>query len=254
MSTDLHWAERPFQLISTPAWKAEKPDLLEEFAGTMAVVHNIFLRGMNSIYNQAPWVKPNDVQTFLRYIIVWCEFLAAHHDGEEDNIFPYIDKACGMPGLMDTNREQHKAFHDGVEKLQSYAEEHLGRKAAYSGEEVVSIIDEFMPALRKHLAEEIGTLMALEPHIANLKGLPEVGEKEAQQNMGKVGFAKLPYLLLNHDKEWENGKWAGFPPMPWVISLLLRKGLYYVHSDLWKFTPCNVNGKKQAQYAGPPLA
>jgi hypothetical protein len=45
---------------------------------------------------EAPLLKSNADMT-----------LTAHHDGEEENFFPWIEEAAGEPGLMMANVEQH---------------------------------------------------------------------------------------------------------------------------------------------------
>ena len=60
--------------------------------------------------------------------------------------------------------------------------------------------------------------------------------------------------VLLHDVTWEDGKWAAFPPAPGFVLFTLRKVLYHLHSDLWRFSPCDSNARPQAQYAGPPKA
>lgn len=54
----------------------------------MALVHNAILRGFNTIYLQAPHVKPSDHADFLGYVGAWCKFVTSHHDSEEKELFP----------------------------------------------------------------------------------------------------------------------------------------------------------------------
>lgn len=60
--------------------------LLHQYAADVrlivALLHNVILRGFNSIYLQAPAVKPSDVPDFLGYSLAWCRFVKAHHDDE----------------------------------------------------------------------------------------------------------------------------------------------------------------------------
>jgi hypothetical protein len=37
----------------------------------MALVHNVIIRALNSIYLQAPHVRPEDVKDFLAYCFCW---------------------------------------------------------------------------------------------------------------------------------------------------------------------------------------
>ena len=53
----------------------------------MALSHNVFIRGLNSIYLQAPHVQPSDVPDFIEYSKCWVEVLNNHHEMEETGVF-----------------------------------------------------------------------------------------------------------------------------------------------------------------------
>jgi hypothetical protein len=73
----------------------------------MAVLHNAFMRGFNSIYNQALEVQPQDYKPFLCYAQCIYECIDVHHSGEETTFFPGIEEATGIKGIMDVNIAQH---------------------------------------------------------------------------------------------------------------------------------------------------
>jgi hypothetical protein len=58
----------------------------------MANVHNMIIRGVNSIYLQAPHVKPADVPAFVQYCIQWYRLLDVHHTTEETDFFVAVEK------------------------------------------------------------------------------------------------------------------------------------------------------------------
>jgi hypothetical protein len=41
----------------------------------MALGHNMIVRGLNSIYLQAPLVKPEDHEDFIQYALCWYQVL-----------------------------------------------------------------------------------------------------------------------------------------------------------------------------------
>jgi hemerythrin-like domain-containing protein len=86
-----------------------KEDDFTEFASHMALVHNIIIRGYNSMYLQAPKVKAADAHDFLHYCQAWYEFVVGHHDSEESVLFPGIEKATGVEGIMDGDVQEHGA-------------------------------------------------------------------------------------------------------------------------------------------------
>jgi hemerythrin-like domain-containing protein len=74
----------------------------------MALVHNVMIRAYNSIYLQAPKLKPGDVPDFLHYCQAWHETVKGHHESEEGVLFPEIEKATGVKGIMDGDVEEHR--------------------------------------------------------------------------------------------------------------------------------------------------
>jgi hypothetical protein len=49
--------------------------MFETCATGMALAHNMILRGLNSIYQQAPWIQQKDTQDFLEYCKLWLQLL-----------------------------------------------------------------------------------------------------------------------------------------------------------------------------------
>ena len=73
----------------------------------MALSHNAFIRGFNSIYQQAPRVPDADKLDFAGYCIAWHDCVHQHHQYEETELFPNLDKAAGKTGLMSTAVDEH---------------------------------------------------------------------------------------------------------------------------------------------------
>lgn len=73
----------------------------------MAISHNAFIRGFNSIYQQAPRLPPADKPDFVDYCIAWHDCIDAHHRYEEIELFPGVNKAAGRTDLMTTAVQEH---------------------------------------------------------------------------------------------------------------------------------------------------
>jgi hemerythrin-like domain-containing protein len=73
----------------------------------MALSHNSFIRGFNSIYQQAPRVSSADKEDFVGYCLAWHEMITEHHHYEETDFFPNVDKAARKNGLMDGAVHEH---------------------------------------------------------------------------------------------------------------------------------------------------
>lgn len=131
----------------------------------MALAHNGILRGLNSICLQATHIPQGDMNTvrdFLTYCQCWCESMHHHHDAEEQTFFPSIEQISGVPGLMEQNKEQHRAFTPGFEQFQEYVR--TCRPEHYQGERIKSLIEAFAEPLTQHLHDEIESLRALDAY------------------------------------------------------------------------------------------
>jgi hypothetical protein len=131
----------------------------------MALAHNGMIRGLNSIYLQAPHIPPNDKtakRDFLTYCQCWCESMHHHHDAEEAEFFPSLEQIAGVPGLMAQNVEQHRAFTPGFEKFHEYVKTCAVKD--FDGLKLRSLVEDFAGPLTTHLQDEIETLKALDKY------------------------------------------------------------------------------------------
>ncbi|KAH8170308.1 hemerythrin HHE cation binding domain-containing protein [Sarocladium implicatum] len=249
------YADHPFRLLPTPIFELEdesKATYLHHLATEMVHVHNIILRGLNSIYLQATNITTADANSFTNFMAQWLVTVHTHHGGEETIFFPGIERLTGEKGVMDTNLEQHHAFEKGLNIFEEYVHACLVGNETYSGARVVQLIDEFGPILATHLTEEIPTLLALERFGEKLDKIDEVVAQAAKEGMGKTGFfTGLPFLCVTIDRHYEGDRWlSAFPPGPGqTVLAVARQTAYWVHRDWWKFGPCDRYGNMQPLYA-----
>lgn len=132
----------------------------------MSCVHNGLIRSLNSVYNQcinvAEQGTEKDKLDFANYALHCAELLHAHHTFEEETLFPGFNKLAGVPGLMDENVQEHEIFHAGFSAYKKYILEVQGKRVRLHGGRLRTLMDNFMPALYKHLVNEIDTLSAME--------------------------------------------------------------------------------------------
>ncbi|EON97414.1 putative hemerythrin hhe cation binding domain-containing protein [Phaeoacremonium minimum UCRPA7] len=254
MTTTKKWADGPFELISSSrlGYKpGEKVKPVHTIAEEMIIVHNLLLRGINSIYLQCINVErdPAVVPDFVSYAETWGKTVHEHHDAEETLVFPEMEELAGEPGLMEANVAQHKAFHDGVGTYQAYLADVGAGKEKYDGQRLKAIIDSFMPVLRQHLSDEIDSLMALEKYEEKtqwdkwFKGVMDKVLKKADG--AEMKFTSGPFAFQCHDKSFEDGRFAYWPPLPWFVMLLLRWFAVPKHKTWWQFSPCDTYGKRR---------
>lgn len=182
------WADQPFALIketgilSRPNIPRHHPAVA--MAQGMALSHNVILRGMNASYNQCLSVQPKTAAAsdFLFFNQCLFEILKTHHDIEEEYMFGEIEKLTGVPGIMDGNLQEHRDFHEGLEKFREYVFETDAEK--YDGKTLQGLLDGFGRAVEKHLHNEIPTLLDLnECDAAKLKAISTtLGKRFAKAN------------------------------------------------------------------------
>jgi hemerythrin-like domain-containing protein len=151
----------------------------------MAAVHNLILRGLNSIYLQAPHLhQPADIADLLLYITSWGSTVHHHHSLEESLFFPVIDALAKDTGveesLMNANIDQHHLFEPKFEETLAWVKEVKDGRQDFDAKVLLELIDGFAPVLTQHLHDEIDTLMRLEK-------LDGVKVKKALDAIGKEG-------------------------------------------------------------------
>ncbi|OJD20468.1 hypothetical protein ACJ73_08197 [Blastomyces percursus] len=100
-----------------PNWQC--PFTIE--ASHMVLSHNAFIRGFNSIYQQAPRPqKATDKSDFVGYCQAWIECVKTHHHYEETELFPNINKAAGTTGLMEDAVQEHELIYGGMDRMKAY--------------------------------------------------------------------------------------------------------------------------------------
>ncbi|CAJ0555343.1 Ff.00g054080.m01.CDS01 [Fusarium sp. VM40] len=212
----------------------------------MATIHNMVLRGLNSIYLQAPHIKPADEKTFLGYSACFYDLVHVHHQGEEDILFPAIEEMSGEKGIMDRNIEQHHAFSQGLKDYNIYISACLRDTEEYNGSRLLTIIDSFGHELADHLAQEITTILNLRQYGTKMDKFEEKFKEWADKDTSNLAVpGTLTWGFFNHDKQYEDGLWQDWPPAPAPVVFTIRWVTYWIHSDWWRFAPCDRYGQSK---------
>jgi hypothetical protein len=131
----------------------------------MALVHNTFIRALNSIYLHAPLIAPSNKslsRDLLTYCHCWVALVALHHQTEEKFLFSAFEQRIpGAKGILATNVHQHDEFHDGLAAFEKYVDGALA-EGSYDSARLLKLIDGFSGPLMGHFNDEIVTLMRLE--------------------------------------------------------------------------------------------
>ncbi|KAI1752755.1 hypothetical protein F4782DRAFT_114157 [Xylaria castorea] len=244
-STPPMYTDMPLAVLPTPQFETGETDPFTIEASHMTLSHNSFIRGFNSIYQQAPRVQIADKADFIGYCLAWHDCVDAHHRYEETELFPNINKACGRTDLMSTAVNEHAAFHGGMERMKAYLQ-HEG--ANFKADELITILDSFKDALHSHLKAEPPSIVALRQYSTAERPIDILGIADAagktQVNLSFV-FNVLPVFLLNMDTaDFEGGMWHDvFPPFKGAVKWVLTKAVPAWNSGKWRFVSCSAEGK-----------
>ncbi|PQE05097.1 hemerythrin HHE cation binding domain-containing protein [Rutstroemia sp. NJR-2017a BVV2] len=240
------YKDYPLNVINTPKFTTGKTDPFTMEASHMALSHNSFIRGFNSIYQQAPRIQlATDRSDFVGYCLAWVDCIDQHHHYEETEFFPALDKAAGKTGLMAGAVDQHAEFHDGLEKFRNYLKD---KGPEFSAEELIATMDSFSQHLHNHLKEEPPAIAELarfntpDTPIDILAIAAAAGKK--QVNLPFL-LNTLPVFFLNMESvEFENGLWHNsFPPVNKPLKWVLTKGAPMWQSRYWRFASCTADGE-----------
>jgi len=156
------------------------------------LVHNMIIRGLNSIYLQAPNIKEKkDVTDFVTYMYSWSLLVHMHHDNEESMIFPLLEKNIGIDGYMEKNVDQHKSFGPGLTAFDGYVTDIRAGGAQFDGAKVQAIIDSFGQVFTQHLREEITTFLDLE-QFAEKIDWPHYNKKVEEKAVKEGDTVRVP--------------------------------------------------------------
>ncbi|KAK6851591.1 hypothetical protein PG995_011716 [Apiospora arundinis] len=239
------YMDTPLGMISTPMYETGKKDPFTLEASKMALSHNAFIRGFNSIYQQAPRVPAVDKADFVGYCIAWHDCVEAHHRYEETTFIPSVNKAAGQTGLMQAAIEEHALFHDGMERFKKYL---LKEGMRFSAAELLAIMSSFQEALHSHFKAEPSLIVELAQHSTPEHPIDILTIADSairkQLTLGLV-VNTLPVFYLNMNyAEFEDGMWDGvFPAFKGPSKALLTKGIPMWHSKRWRFSSCSPEGK-----------
>jgi hypothetical protein len=203
----------------------------------MCIFHNVYIRWLNSIYIQGPNIPDSEKVNFVNYAIAFTTELDLHHRLEETVLFPSIERETKIPGLMATEVEQHKAFHDGLEQYTAYLNGLKGKELEFDAAKLNTIIDSFAPTMVEHLTHEVTHLSQLPTQINEaghvkaedvdftklFQNFDERAQKEAAPFTASCG------IVCNLDMGFEDKRWASIPAIPWFPNFLFRRVFPLAH-------------------------
>ncbi|KAF2840160.1 hypothetical protein M501DRAFT_1002455 [Patellaria atrata CBS 101060] len=220
----------------------------------MLNAHNALLRGLNSIYLQAPHIPTSSTASFLTYTSAWLSWLTHHHHVEETYLFPAIERLsrsafagseaefdeanwrAARVGVMDELEKQHHAFVPGLGAMEAWVAACREGRERYDGVVLRGIIEEFAEVMRAHLVDEV-------VELDKLGGLDERGfrrEYLVMEEAMREGDKSMiwPIVMRTSDKTFEGGN--PFPPVPAPLRWLIHHYFERKYKGAWVFSPCDT--------------
>lgn len=179
---------------------------------------------------------------------------------------------------MTGNREQHAAFHGGLDDYLAYTAAVSSGAEKYDGKKLRSLLEAFMPPLQQHLADEVADLMALDKYadktdwaawvkkmqqqiIASMQENPECKVSSVIMMMMMMRgphaddrlpppspptqYSILPWFLSTHDVDYDADVLPEWPGLPWFPRMMIVWVFSRKYKGWWQFSPCDLNGKPQ---------
>ncbi|KAF9530555.1 hypothetical protein CPB83DRAFT_850538 [Crepidotus variabilis] len=227
-----------YPLICLPAGAADWDwtNSAATWAIQMTLIHNVFIRHLNSISYHAPLVKTGDEQAFVGYCLAFTEHLHDHHDGEETIIFPFLQEKFDMS----VNIEQHAKFNTFLAAFEGYIKNVQSRQDNYDGNKTRGLVEALGDVLVEHLHDEIPTLSPERLATYDKKDLDAVIAKEMTHI--KAGSLTTFVAIATHHDYSTAPTW---PPQPKPVGWILRNVIYWRHPSYWKFSPFDRNSQPQ---------
>ncbi|KAF9048743.1 hypothetical protein BJ165DRAFT_1414466 [Panaeolus papilionaceus] len=213
-------------------------DHVATFATEMSLIHNVFIRGLNSMWHNAPRVNGvEDEVSFAGYCLSWVWLMHDHHEGEEKIIFPFLQTKFPMHH----NVEAHHAFLEGLNNFEAYMKSVQVSEEEYDGAKVRTLLDSFAAVLVKHLQEEIPCLAPERLKEYDVDGLNAMLKVHTDHIQTLSWVTSLSFVLHHNDTRIA----PNWPPIPGPIMWTIRNVAYWRHSNYWKFAPFARSGAPQ---------
>jgi len=224
----------------------EKEDLhdpIVRFYIEMQYMHNVFIRGLNSILIQALDIEPKDVAAFKFYCRAWLRSVEIHHTLEEEITFPRLEAVLG-PNSLSINVQQHHEFEAGFRAFHALVEE----ESKWNPQSIIDCINEFTPVFCRHLKEEIVTIHPnkLKPRVT-ASVIEEIEAVHLHAVKTRYPMFEISVIFNNHDIDYGPQGFDGLNPSNF-LRLFSRYVLYWPNRRSWKFCSCDRYGHLKHEF------
>jgi len=227
----------PYPLLEMPP--GDVKNVFDSQAINMACVHNTILQGINAVHYHASRVREDQVQDFMFFCDSLLGLIHHHHDGEEEHLFPELEKKLGK-GALHSNVDQHAEFRPQLLDLEEYVKTVQNKEQQLNSDILVGKLNTLCDILVPHLVEEIGTLETnyLQKYLT-VREMKIIDDEIVRRALREpIFYTTIPFSLVcsNPATPW-------FPPLPKPVIWAVRFWFWRRHAKAWEFGPCDISGK-----------
>jgi len=227
----------PYTLIDVPSGKSvDFNDIPNSFWIDMALMHNVLIRGCNSIYEKAPVVKPGDEIAFAGYCLTAVDMIHIHHRGEEKIFFPHLGKRLDMS----ENLREHEEFSGPLDAFHQYIKSVFDHQEKYDAEKTRALLRGFADFMSQHLHDEMPTIMPDQLNKFEKSELDVMMAEHGEYAKANGAFFTILPWCVSHHNTLDVPHW---PPLPGPLMWLARNFSGFKYSSWWKFSPYDLKGK-----------
>lgn len=168
-------------------WTFSTQSVSNIVATEIAQIHNVMIRGVNSMLIQAPFIsRPTDIKDFTDYCLTLCVLIHEHYNTEEVLTFPLIEDATGIPGIMDKNVVQHESFLPMLYHFKNHLTQMKLVVRKYDTMKFVAHLNAFSGLMVQHLSDEVKMLVDMEKYPIDWKPVNDRTTKHAVETAEKA--------------------------------------------------------------------
>jgi hypothetical protein len=146
----------------------------------------------------------------------------------------------------------------GIAKFKEYLL-NLKTPSEFSGAKLLEIMTAFQEPFEIHMQSEIATIANLARHArtpaegsAKEKSIKATFDAREGRRLFLSGVTDvMPFFLFNLDRDYEDGLWANWPPIPAPVRWVIIKAAKIRHPGWWKFASCDAARRRIPLYAVP---
>lgn len=246
------WADGPWLLFQTPAGSTYITHPAVHIANESVNLYNAMLRGINSLFLQAPFVTAlGDIVDFLFLAQSWAGWVRQHHEHLRTHMYPKFEEILCKPGALVVKLGETEPFLPALEDLISYAEQARDRPETYDAAELLRVIEDLGRRLHHYFAAQISTMMGMmmlcgrpgsaEGEARSIALLQSYQQLETELQRSTDHFIVPPMMIRLRDNTFEGGN--DWPKLSVLAVHQIADRLSPTHAGAWRFLPCTVWGK-----------